>query len=245
MLRIAICDDLPKDLAVIAGYATEYLESHQLNAEVKQFSHPDKLLTASEAERFHIYILDIVMPMINGIEIGRELRLLDREAQIIYASTEPGFALQSFAANPINYLLKPIDKQQLFDTLALSITKSNITEEVSITFKTKKGLRTLRVSEISYCEYSHRTVKYQLVSGEQVETCTLSGRFSEHIAPLLQSGYFLQPHVSFAVNLNRVEKLDKEEFILRGAVRVPVSKKLYTAVRDGYLNFRLGGEAEK
>ena len=244
MLRIAICDDLPKDLAVMATYTNEYLEFHRLNAEVKQFCHPDRLLTAIETERFHIYILDIVMPMINGIEIGKQVRLLDREAQIIYASTEPGFALQSFSANPINYLLKPIDKQKLFDTLTLSVSKPYIGEETSVTIKTKKGLRTLLVSEISYCEYSHRTVKYFLISGEQVETCTLSCRFSEHISPLLQSGYFLQPHVSFAVNLKRVERLDKEEFLLRRDIRVPVSKKLYTTVRDAYLDFRLRKEGE-
>ncbi len=242
MLRIAICDDLPKDLDVISAYTNEYLESHRLIAEVKQFGHPDRLLTASETERFHIYILDIVMPMINGIDIGKQIRQLDREAQIIYVSTEPGFALQSFTANPINYLLKPIDKQKLFDTLTLSVTKANMGEETCITIKTKIGLRTLLVSEISYCEYSHRTVKYFLVSGEQVETCTLSCRFSEHIAPLLESGYFLQPHVSFAVNLKRVERLDKEEFLLRRNFRVPVSKKLYTTVRDAYLDFRFGRE---
>jgi len=42
------------------------------------------------------------------------------EAQIIYATTEPQFALQAYAAIPINYIIKPIDKQQLFDTLAHS-----------------------------------------------------------------------------------------------------------------------------
>ncbi len=245
MHRIAICDDMWDELTLITTYINEYLESRGLSAEVKQFSHPDALLTACETERFHVYILDIVMPMVNGIEVGRNIRRFDREAQIIYATSEPGFALQSFAAQPINYLLKPIDKRLLFDTLTLSISRIDMKEETTVTFKTKEGLRTLRVCEIAFCEYAHRTVRYRLITGEQVETCTLSGRFSERIAPLLQSGYFLQPHVSFAVNLRRVERLGKEEFILRGGESIPISKKLYSNVRDAYLDFRLGREGKK
>ena len=79
MLRIAICDDQPRELEVINEYITEYLDTHTLEAELKEFSHPDKLLTATESERFHLYILDIVMPMVNGLELDKEIRRLDRE----------------------------------------------------------------------------------------------------------------------------------------------------------------------
>ena len=45
-----------------------------LQAEIKVFDHPDDLICACEKLRPHIYILDIVMPMVNGIQTARELK---------------------------------------------------------------------------------------------------------------------------------------------------------------------------
>ena len=71
MLRIAICDDQPRELDIITEYIKEFLNAHSEEAKIQEFSHPDHLLTAIETESFHIYILDIVMPMVSGLELGR------------------------------------------------------------------------------------------------------------------------------------------------------------------------------
>ena len=59
------------------------------------------LLTACEAETFHIFLLDMVMPMISGLELGRGIRRMNTDAQIIYITTEPGFALDAYSVNPL------------------------------------------------------------------------------------------------------------------------------------------------
>ena len=71
MLRIAVCDDIQNELQNLVSLTNQYISSNSLNAQVTEFSHPDSLLTAIEAESFHIYILDIVMPMVNGLELGK------------------------------------------------------------------------------------------------------------------------------------------------------------------------------
>ena len=93
MLRIAVCDDMSDELQSLVLLENQYISANSLDAQVTEFAHPDALLTAMEAESFHLYILDIVMPMVSGLELGKEIRRLDRGAQIIYATTEPQFAL--------------------------------------------------------------------------------------------------------------------------------------------------------
>lgn len=237
MLRIAICDDQPRELEIISEYITEYLDTHPLEAERKEFSHPDKLLTAIETESFHLYILDIVMPMVSGLELGKEIRRLDREAQIIYATTEPQFALQAYAASPINYLIKPIDKQQLFDTLAFAISKIDLSEEQTLTVKTAESLRVIKLSDIACCEYRSHAVVFALANGEEVISRTMRESFSEYCAPILKDRHFLQCHTSFVVNLRRVERFAKDSFTLRGGKLVPIAAKQYPAVRDVYLDY--------
>ncbi|MEM1485979.1 LytTR family DNA-binding domain-containing protein [Oscillospiraceae bacterium PP1C4] len=244
MLRIAICDDQPRELEIINEYITEYLDTYTLESEIKEFSHPDELLTAIESESCHLYILDIVMPMVSGLELGKEIRRLDREAQIIYVTTEPQFALQAYAASPINYLIKPIEKQQLFDTLTLAISKVDLAEEQTFAFKTTDSLRVIKLSNIICCEYCSHAVIFSLANGEEVYSRTFRENFSEFCAPILKERHFLQCHTSFIINLRRVERFAKDSFTLCGGKIVPIAAKQYHAVRDTYMDYLMakGGQ---
>lgn len=244
MLRIAVCDDLPDQLAAITAYVKEYIDANELEAEIRQFDHPDALLTSLEAESFQLYMLDIVMPMISGIELGKEIRRFDREAQIIYTTTEPQFALQAYAASPLNYLIKPIDKAQLFDTLTYAISKIELFEQ-TFTIKTCDGLRVLKLPEIACCEYRSHAVIFTLFNGEEVISRTIRERFTEYSRPIVQDARFLQCHTSFLVNMRWVERFTKECFTLRGGKVIPISAKQYALVRDQYMNFLMKKEARK
>ena len=240
MLRIAVCDDMDAELRRIVALANECLNTHGLNAELGAFSHPDALLTACEKESFHIFLLDMVMPMVSGLELGREIRRSSTDAQIIYITAEPGFALDAYAVNPLHYLIKPVDKTRLFAALDLAAEKVDYGEKTTVTIKTKNGLRTISIGVIALCEYKRHAVLYTLLNGEAIETTTITGSFTEHIAPLLQDKRFIQPHAAYAVNMSLAERLDKDGFTLKGGAFAPVSGKQYTAVRNAYMSYRLG-----
>lgn len=241
-MKIAICDDMMDQLTLIHTLTNEYIEQKGFAAEVRTFSHPDKLLTACETERFHLYLLDMVMPMIHGVELGRDIRRGDREAQIIYITTAPEYALESFAANPVNYLLKPLNKQAFFDTLTLAISKIDASDEQIFSVKTKDGIHVLSHSSIVCCERDGLAVKFFLASGETVKSVSIRGSFSEYIAPLLSDRRFLQPHISYVVNMNRAEGISDKEFTMRGGMCIPIAQKQYAAVRRAYFDYMLEGD---
>ena len=237
MLRIAVCDDMPDELQDLVLLTNQYISANSLDAEVTEFSHPDALLHAIEAENFHLYILDIVMPMVSGLEVGKEIRRLDREAQIIYATTEPQFALQAYAASPINYLIKPIDSKQLFDTLTLAISKADLAEEQTFTVKTTESLRVIKLSDIVCCEYRSHAVIFSLANGEDVFSRTFRENFTEYCTPIMKDRHFLRCHTAFVVNMRRVERFSKDSFTLCGGRIVPIAAKQYSAVRDAYMDY--------
>lgn len=245
MVHIAICDDQPQELETVVTYTADYIEQKRMNAHIMQFTHPDALLIGCETKRFSLYILDIVMPMVNGIEVGCEIRRLDKEAQIIYATSEPSFALEAYAANPINYLLKPINKAKLFHTLDLAFSRLDLAEEETLTLKTKEGLRVISLFTIVCCEFTQRTARYTLANGEAITTRTLQESFSEHMLPLLQDSRFLQPHHAFVLNMSRVEGFSKDGFTMRGGAFIPISSKQYSVVRDRYMDYLMAKDGVK
>ena len=242
MLNIAICDDDSTQLDLLAAYTQECIQSNAINAVIHQFDHPDKLLRSCEKQQYHLYILDIVMPMHSGLEVGKAIREHDQEAIILYATYEPGFALQSFETNPINYLLKPVDKQQLTKTILQACSKLEKSFDSTCTIKTPQGIRVFRFSEILFAEYSNHTVRYTLTESRVIVTSIIKGTFTEHIQRLTQDSRFIRPHVSYVLNMNYVEYFSKTRFTLHGGYEVPIVAKSYRAVREQYLHFLLTKE---
>ena len=239
MLRIAICDDDKADRERIRGYVTEYLEVKNIQAEVKVFDHPDTLIRECESFRPQVYLLDIVMPMVTGIQAARELRWNQPDAQIIFATSESSYALESFDVNHINYILKPVDKDKLFSTLNLALSHVQIEDKKSITVKVKGGLCTLRLDEIMYIDYRNHVVTYHMSNGETYSTPTLRIGFSEYMDENHSGQDFVRCHESISVNLEAVDKLTKTDITLRNNETVPVSKSRYPEVVDRYMDFRL------
>lgn len=242
MLDIAICDDDPTQLGLLAAYTKECIQANTIDAAIHQFSHPDKLLSSCEKQRYHLYILDIVMPMISGLEVGKTIRERDQEAIIIYASYEPGFALQSFEANPINYLLKPIDKQQLCKTLLQACTRLGNASDSTCAIKTAEGIKVLRFSEILCLEYSNHTVRYTLADSSVIVTCVIKESFSDHIQRFLRDTRFVRTHVSYVLNMDYIDGFTKTRITLLGGHEAPIAAKQYRAVRERYLEYLLAKE---
>lgn len=239
MLEVAICDDDHTQLSLVATYTSEYLEANAISASISRFKHPDDLLESCEKKRYHLYILDIVMPMINGVEVGRIIRERDRQALIIYTTGEPGFALQSFDTAPIDYLLKPIDKERLWRSLTQAIGLLKDIDGRTCIVKTADGMQVIAHAEILYCEYSRHTVRYVLSANRSITTCVIRGTFAEHVTGLLEDGRFIRPHVSFVVNMDHVESFTKTRFTLRTKETVPIVARHYCAVRDAFLTYIL------
>jgi DNA-binding LytR/AlgR family response regulator len=245
MLKVAICDDQPEDLQKLSSMLWRFIHNCKLTADVKSFSHPLDLLKSSENEHYHIYLLDVVMPMFSGIDIGKEIRRLDRNAQIIYVTTEPQYALQAYQASPLNYLIKPIYEHQLIETLNFAVSKIELYETNTFTVKTADSIRVLNLSDIISCECRKHTVIFTLSNGEEVVSLTLRDSFTKYSQPILKDDRFLQCHASFIVNMWKVERFSKDSFTLKGGKVIPIAAKQYSAVRDQFLNFLMSKEVHK
>lgn len=74
ILRIAICDDVQMNITCLAEHIRHYMVSYNVQFEIESFTSGEKLLQAQKERPFHILLLDIEMPQINGITIAKYLR---------------------------------------------------------------------------------------------------------------------------------------------------------------------------
>lgn len=109
-MRISVCDDEEYQLSLIGACMSEYINRKSLDIEVKKFKNPYELLDYEKRNgRSHIYLLDIVMDGMSGLELGRRIREYNERAEIIFLTTASEFSLDAYSVNAFSYLVKPFE----------------------------------------------------------------------------------------------------------------------------------------
>ena len=116
MFRIAVCDDDPEGRLAADALLAEYFAAHPARAARRSlFPSGEALLRAiEEGQKFHLFLLDILMPGLGGIATGLALRERGQRGEILYLTTSAEFGVESYQARATDYLLKPVDKGRLF-----------------------------------------------------------------------------------------------------------------------------------
>lgn len=115
-MRIAVCDDDEKQRSETVALLNAYFQSRTgLNGQVEAFQSGNELLVRMEELRgFDLYVLDILMPRLSGIDTGRRLRSLGECGEIIYLTNYNDFAADSYDVRAFFYLLKPVEEKSCF-----------------------------------------------------------------------------------------------------------------------------------
>jgi DNA-binding LytR/AlgR family response regulator len=241
MLQIAVCDDNIDELANMVQLLNQYRESKHLDCEYALFQNGFELVSSLEkGKRFDIYCLDIIMPGFTGIEVAKEIRNYDKTAPILFFTSSPEFALESYSVKAINYVLKPISKEKLFFTFDDILERINTEKnDAAIVVKSNEGIQRILISNLVFAEVIGRNVLYHLQSGKVIE-CTES--FSAACDNLLKYGHFIRTHRSFIVNMQYIDTIDNNQVTLQTLSRVPVSQGKAREIKERYLAYQMEGE---
>lgn len=225
MLRIAICDDEPQYVRQITNFVQEYLNTHpELPGQIDSFSQGRELLyQAEERGGFDLYLLDIIMPGLNGIQTGRQLRQLGGGGEIVYLTTSPDYAVDSYSVRAFFYLLKPLEKGRLFEVLDAAVNKLNDRRSKAVLITTRDGPRRLLLDQILYVERVGRSLRY-FCSGGAVDSMSLRLPFHAAVEPLLADPRFCQCGSSFAFNLQHVTGVSGQEVLLDSGESVAIPR---------------------
>ena len=129
MLKIAICDDNIADLSNMVSIVNEYnaLQMDKHKIEYTAFNSALDLIAAMESgQQYELTLLDILMPFMTGMDLAKEIRQFNQDVKIIFLTSSPEFAVESYSVGAYYYALKPIWKDKLFILLDKVIFETEI-----------------------------------------------------------------------------------------------------------------------
>lgn len=236
MIRIAVCDDKPEELNRISYILNLYQTTNQLHMGIHDFSSGFSLLDALDSgERFDIIILDIIMPGENGMDIAREIRKNHTEIEIIFLTSSPEYAVESYEVNANNYILKPVSEDKLF--MVIEKCLKHIDNECSAGLILRTGANQytrILYSKLLYGEAMRKTVNLHLSDNTVVSSVMT---FTKLVTLLENNSDFVKTHRSYIVNMNYIEHISKNEIIMMNGDRIPIPPKKYSEVSKIFFDF--------
>ncbi len=239
LVRIAICDDDKVCRARVLDIAADYAEERRdTEIIVEDYSSPAALLNAVQSGIIHdIYILETLMPDMNGIELGKALKSKNPESQIIYLTASAEFALDSYKVRAFDYILKPIEKNTFYAVMDEVTSASRIKQDKVLIVKTKENSARINFGSILYAELSKRAVIYHLSGGKTVTSTTLRVSFANALSELIADKRFITCGASMVANMQHITAVENNDVIFEDNERVFLGKKACRELRLAWNNY--------
>ncbi len=240
MLRIALCDDTKEELNRITKYIKEYKAQSDMEIVYDCFGSGAELLARVNTGVFYdLIFLDVVMPVINGIDTAKEIYSKNKATKIIFLTISPEFALDSYSVSALDYIIKPINRES-FDRAMQKFRSGYIEKESEkIIIQEKSKIMQIALDMLCYVEVYDHNLIYHLSNGD---TVTSRQSLSEIENILTRNKGFVKTHRSYIVNIKYIQKVEMNYITTTNGDKVYVSRKNYTPVSDLFLKYRLEEE---
>ncbi|MBV9963396.1 MAG: response regulator transcription factor [Parafilimonas sp.] len=219
MLTAIIVDDEQKCCETLSILLSRYCADVRVLAVCNSAA---EALKEIQSQQPQLVFLDVEMPHMNGFEMLEQLPQINFE--LIFTTSYDQYAIKAIRFSALDYLLKPIDREELIKAVDKAIQKKQritplqlevllqklhqpSSSILKIAVPTMEGLQMISVYNIISCESdSNYTIIFQKNNQKLIASRTM-----KEVEEMLEDHPFLRVHRSYIVNLNEVNKYVRGE----------------------------------
>ncbi|MFN3917939.1 MAG: LytR/AlgR family response regulator transcription factor [Flavobacteriales bacterium] len=234
MLKAVIIDDHYEARFVLKSHVESFCFNVNIIGEADSVKSGAKLIAQTQPD---LVFLDIELGDGSGFDILEILPHLN--FKVIFTTGNDGHAIKAFRFSAVDYLLKPIDSEQLTESVSRAVNTvcrenenlKNLAKEIKhkkeitrISIPTQNKIILADIKDIIHCEADVNYTTIHLNSGEKYLVSKTLKEYDE----LLSEYGFIRPHQSHLVNLQFIKEFVKEDgcyLVLKNRSHIPVSTR--------------------
>ncbi len=220
LLKTIIIDDEPDSIKLLQLQLAQHCPEIEIAG---TFTSSVKALSVIEKLEPDLVFLDIEMPVMNGFELLE--KILHLPFSVIFITAYNHYALKAFRFNAVDYLVKPVDANDLVEAVAKAAKRVKPTAtQLSLLQKQLRGEPATRIAipgqqggisfidlnDIIYSEASNNYSKIILTDGNRF----LISKTLKDVQEVLEEEHFLRVHRQYIINLNHVKQFNRNEGVL-------------------------------
>ena len=234
-MHVLICDDDAAFGARMADYIHDYFEARSVQLQTVVCTGAAEALRTPYLELYQLAFLDVDMPGLNGIALGRELKKHTPEIKLVYVSAYLEFAPEGYTVSAYRYLLKK-DIVRLLPVCLDDLMAVLTDQRKTLTVHHNRAATEIPLDQIYYLESDLRQINvYGDIARQPI--CTYYGKIADLPQMLYENG-FLQVSRSDVVNMKYVCGIRSYKMTLKNGVELSISRPGYAAIRSAYLEWK-------
>jgi DNA-binding LytR/AlgR family response regulator len=209
----------------------------QLSADM--FESAEKLkLGLADGKKYDIFLLDIEMPGLNGIELARELRLSGDKTAIIFVTALSDYISEGYDVSALHYLVKPIKEDKFFEVLDKAYKNMTQTKKFLMINSGGKDYR-LPFDDIVYIEAVRNYVAIKTLDARYEVRCNI-GKIEQEL-----DNSFFRCQRSYIVMLGHIKHISKTEVLLNSGETISLGRNTYKDLFGAFIGYFKGERGQQ
>ncbi|AQS93655.1 MULTISPECIES: LytTR family DNA-binding domain-containing protein [Polaribacter] len=236
-MKVLIIDDESHARNVLATLLEEECNGVE---NIYQATNLSEGVSIIKSKKPQLILLDIEMPQQSGLEILDYFKGEPIDFKIVFTTAYNQYAIEAFKTSAVDYLLKPIDSDELKSAVNkvkvisenLSVKDKILTLEKSfqqlalnkIALDLPRGIKFISHDKILFFEADGVYTKVHLVNGSSETICKTLKHFTDQLA---DKPLFYKPHRSYLINLKFMDELIKKDgihIVMQNKRTIPIAR---------------------
>lgn len=231
-MRILICDDDLFIVDLLKDFVTEYFASHSIPVQITTQTSANEVI--SENNVYDIAFLDVEMGSHNGLDVAEHLKKINSSVILFIITAFPEYLDRAMDLRVFRYLPKPLDKERIFS--GLDSAMKYYSENTKVLFVNGIDSGRVYVKDILFVSIYKRKTMIVTKNEEIISNQTL-----EHWKEVLGNVSFAQPHYSYLVNLENIEKIKNGIIVFeknnKEKIYVKISQRLNKEFKNKFFDY--------
>lgn len=232
-IDVAVCDDEPFVAKTISEVAQKELSRHGFQARIEIVHDTLSLAQELKEQGFDLMLLDIEMPLVDGIEFSRMLRGRGDRTELVFVSNAEDRVFESLPVRPLYFVRKSHFADDMKEAInAFAKSWKDRKQNRMVSFATAHAQGTFSVDDILYIEARRRQKIIHMATGHTAEVTATLEDMADELAPY----GFYRVHKGFIVNFAHVEQMSSKGISVGGDL-IPISRGTIQDIRLAYMDF--------
>lgn len=227
--KIALCDDSDADRQSVLNMVERWAAGVGHAVHTDAFTSAESFLFHyAEESDYDIFLLDVEMQNMTGIELAKRIRTDNNRAEIIFITSHFEFAGEGYEVDALHYLVKPISESKLAEVLSKAAAKLSI-EPPYVVISCEGETLKLYEADVVYIEaFLHYL---------EIHTRDRTYRIKESMAALESklSHDFFRVHRSYMVSLKAITRISRSAVTVDGKIDVPLARGRYDDINRAFI----------
>ncbi|WP_392485973.1 LytR/AlgR family response regulator transcription factor [Haloimpatiens sp. FM7315] len=234
-INIAILDDEEVQVLLLKKYVKNWAKNKDIIVNIKEFYTSESFeFKWSMDKSYDIFLLDIQMKGQNGVELAKVIRKEDENIKIIFVTAMYDYIQIGYDLDAINYLIKPIKEEKLWQCLDKSLDKIP-KDEKTIIVDSEGEIFKISEKSIVYIEaFAHYV---------EINTCDKKYVVRKSIGSIekeLDENMFVRCHRSYLVGIKYIKRIKGSEIELDNGENIPLSRRRYKDTNKAFIRYFRG-----